>query len=72
LPPAFGLFYWKIGKLDKKLTLPPETALLIREQVARINICLFCMAHSADRDGAPWLMIRKCADPFDDGWLAAF
>src|SRR5918992_3671984 len=43
LPPAFGLFYTKIGKLDKKLTLPPETALLIREHVARINVCLFCM-----------------------------
>jgi alkylhydroperoxidase family enzyme len=43
LPPAFGLFYNKIGKLDKKLLLPPETALLIREQVARINVCLFCM-----------------------------
>ena|SRR5262245_40894018 len=43
LPPAFGLFYAKIGKLDKKLTLPPETALLIREQVARINVCLFCL-----------------------------
>lgn len=43
LPPAFGLFYAKIGKLDKKLTLPPETALLVREQVARINVCLFCM-----------------------------
>jgi len=43
LPPAFGLFYAKIGKLDKKLLLPPETALLIREQVARNNICLFCM-----------------------------
>ena len=43
LPAAFGLFYAKIGKLDKKLTLPPETALLIREQVARINVCSFCM-----------------------------
>jgi len=43
LPPAFGLFYTKIGKLDKKLLLPRETVLLIREQVARINICLFCM-----------------------------
>ena len=43
LPSAFGLFYTKIGKLDKKLLLPPETALLIREQVARINVCLFCM-----------------------------
>src|SRR5215472_11603442 len=43
LPTAFGLFYTKIGKLDKKLTLPAETALLIREQVARINVCFFCM-----------------------------
>ena len=43
LPPAFGLFYTKIGKLDKKLTLPRETVLLIREQVAGINVCLFCM-----------------------------
>jgi alkylhydroperoxidase family enzyme len=43
LPSAFGLFYSKISKLDKKLTLPPETVMLIREQVARINICLFCM-----------------------------
>jgi alkylhydroperoxidase family enzyme len=43
LPTAFGLFYAKIGKLDKKLTLPLETVLLIREQVARINICTFCM-----------------------------
>ena len=43
LPPAFGLFYTKIGKLDKELLLPPEIALLIREQVARINVCLFCM-----------------------------
>lgn len=43
LPAAFGLFYTKIGSLDKKLTLSPETALLIREQVARINVCEFCM-----------------------------
>ena len=43
LPPAFGLFYTKIGKLDKKLLLPRETVLLIREQVARTNMCLFCM-----------------------------
>jgi alkylhydroperoxidase family enzyme len=43
LPSAFGMFYARIGRLDKKLRLPPETALLIREQVARINVCLFCM-----------------------------
>ena len=43
LPFAFGLFYGKVGQLDKKLTLPPELVMLIREQVARINVCLFCM-----------------------------
>jgi alkylhydroperoxidase family enzyme len=43
LPAAFGMFYGKIGKLDKKLRLPKETAFLVREQVARINVCLFCM-----------------------------
>jgi alkylhydroperoxidase family enzyme len=43
LPAAFGLFYSKIGRLDKKLQLSPETVMLIREQVARINVCLFCI-----------------------------
>ena len=43
LPPAFSFFYARIAKLDKKLTLPPEFILLIREQVARINVCQFCM-----------------------------
>ena len=43
MPTAFGLFYGKVGKLDKKLLLPEETVLLIREQVARLNVCLFCM-----------------------------
>jgi alkylhydroperoxidase family enzyme len=43
LPAAFGLFYGKIGQLDKKLLLPRETVMLIREQVARTNVCLFCM-----------------------------
>ncbi|MGH6850867.1 MAG: hypothetical protein ACREDD_10535 [Methylocella sp.] len=43
LPLAFGMFTGKINKLDKMLQLPPETAFLIREQVARINICLFCI-----------------------------
>jgi hypothetical protein len=43
LPIGFGQFYVKIGQLDKKLTLPAETTMLIREQVARINVCLFCI-----------------------------
>jgi len=43
LPVAFGLWYAKIGKLDKQLQLPPELVMLIREQVAHINVCEFCM-----------------------------
>jgi alkylhydroperoxidase family enzyme len=43
LPIAFGLFSSKISKLDKKLQLPPETVMLIRKRVARLNVCLFCI-----------------------------
>jgi alkylhydroperoxidase family enzyme len=43
LPAAFGLFYSKVARLDQKLVLPAQTALLIRERVARTNVCLFCI-----------------------------
>lgn len=43
LPAGFGMFYSKVSRLDQKLKLPPETVMLIREQVARLNVCLFCM-----------------------------
>jgi alkylhydroperoxidase family enzyme len=43
LPAAFGLFYSKVAELDKKLVLPAETVMLIRERVARTNVCLFCI-----------------------------
>ncbi len=43
LPLAFGKFYGEISKLDKKLQLPPEMLMLVRERVARINVCLFCI-----------------------------
>lgn len=43
LPIAFGMFYGKVAELDKKLTLPRETVLLIRQHVAQLNTCLFCM-----------------------------
>jgi alkylhydroperoxidase family enzyme len=56
LPSAFGLFYSKISKLDKKLTLPRETAFLIREQVARMNICRFCT------DIGRWFSIQESMD----------
>jgi alkylhydroperoxidase family enzyme len=42
MPNAFGTFFGKVSTLDKKLLLPRETVFLIREQVARINVCLFC------------------------------
>ena len=42
MPNAFGTFFGKVSTLDKKLQLPRETVFLIREQVARINVCLFC------------------------------
>ncbi|MGH9606986.1 MAG: carboxymuconolactone decarboxylase family protein [Terracidiphilus sp.] len=43
MPLSFGMFIGKIGKLDKKLTLPQETQMLVRERVARINVCEFCI-----------------------------
>jgi alkylhydroperoxidase family enzyme len=43
LPLGFALFSMKIGKLDKKLQLPAEKVMLVRQQVARINVCLFCI-----------------------------
>lgn len=43
LPVGVGMFYAKVNKLDQKLTLPAELVMLIREHVARINVCEFCM-----------------------------
>jgi alkylhydroperoxidase family enzyme len=43
MPVAFGLFASRIAKLDKKLELAPETQMLVRERVARINVCEFCI-----------------------------
>jgi alkylhydroperoxidase family enzyme len=43
MPLAFGQFVGKVGQLDKKLVLPRETVMLLRERVAQINVCLFCI-----------------------------
>ena len=43
MPVAFGMFYGKISSLDQKLQLPQEMIFLVREQVARLNVCLFCI-----------------------------
>jgi alkylhydroperoxidase family enzyme len=56
MPTGFLTFYGKLSRLDKKLQLPAETALLIREQVASTNGCTYCM------DAARWYAMRKFAD----------
>src|SRR3569623_725223 len=43
MPAAFGMFVGRIAKLDRKLDLSSVLAMLIREHVAHINICEFCM-----------------------------
>ena len=43
MPAAFGKFSGMISQLDRQLELPQETVMLVREQVARLNVCLFCM-----------------------------
>ena len=56
MPLSFLSFYGKVSRLDRKLRLPEQTAVLIREQVASINMCLFCM------DASRWAALRKSAD----------
>ncbi|MDB5281118.1 MAG: carboxymuconolactone decarboxylase family protein [Bacteroidota bacterium] len=56
LPSAFGWFYGKISGLDKKLVLPKQTTFLVRQQVARLNVCLFCI------DTSRWAAIRENMD----------
>jgi alkylhydroperoxidase family enzyme len=43
MPLAFGSFSGKISQLDKKLQLPAETLMLVRQKVAELNVCLFCI-----------------------------
>ncbi|MPR36708.1 carboxymuconolactone decarboxylase family protein [Salmonirosea aquatica] len=43
MPVAFGSFSGKISQLDKKLKLPAETVMLVRQRVAQLNVCLFCI-----------------------------
>jgi alkylhydroperoxidase family enzyme len=56
MPAAFGSFYGKVGQLDKKLRLPARTAAIIRERVASINTCLFCM------DAARYYAMKEFGD----------
>jgi alkylhydroperoxidase family enzyme len=43
MPFKFAAFSGKISQLDKKLQLPAETVMLVRQRVAEVNLCLFCI-----------------------------
>lgn len=43
MPTGFLSFYGKVSRLDKKLKVSKQTAVLVREQVASVNMCQFCM-----------------------------
>lgn len=43
LPVSFSFFSNKIGELDKKLSLDPALALMIRIHIAQVNSCHFCI-----------------------------
>jgi alkylhydroperoxidase family enzyme len=53
MPLGFGMFFGKIASLDRKLKLPQETQMLVRERVARLNVCLFCI------DIGRWFAIKS-------------
>ncbi len=53
MPSAFGSFFGKVSRLDKKLAVPADTALLVRERVASINVCTWCV------DGGRWFVTKK-------------
>ncbi len=56
MPFGFLSFYGKVSRLDKKLKVPSSTAALVREQVASINGCLFCM------DASRWHALKQSQD----------
>lgn len=57
MPPEFLQFYTQISTLDQKLELPKETVMLIRQQVARINVCLFCI--DSNRAATIWASMNQ-------------
>ena len=43
MPLAFGTWVGKVSQLDGKLMIPAELVHLIRQKVAQINVCEFCI-----------------------------
>ena len=57
MPTAFTSFYGRVGKLDKKLSLPSELAMLLRQQVAGVNTCAYCI------DANRWAALHRGSVP---------
>jgi len=53
MPLVFGNFFGKVSRLDRKLVLPGETAMLIRGRVAATNMCNWCV------DAQRWYALNK-------------
>ncbi|CAM3912329.1 carboxymuconolactone decarboxylase family protein [Smaragdicoccus niigatensis] len=53
MPLAFGQFYGKVSQLDKKLTISPDLAVLVRSRVNSTNSCEWCM------DGSRWFAQKR-------------
>jgi alkylhydroperoxidase family enzyme len=53
MPFAFTSFYGKVSRLDNRLRLARQTRVLIRERVASLNTCHFCM------DAARYYVMQK-------------
>ena len=55
-------FYGQISQLDRKLSLKPETVMLIRQRVANLNVCMFCI----DSNRAGTILAHMNQAKFDD------
>lgn len=53
MPLTFTNWMGKVYRLNKKLTLPPDTVALVRTRVDSINVCTWCM------DAGRWYAINK-------------
>jgi len=53
MPSAFASFFGRVSRLDKKLELSSETAMLVRERVKGLNMCTWCI------DAGRWYASNK-------------
>lgn len=53
MPSAFASFFGKVSRLDKKLQISTDTAMLVRDRVHSLNVCTWCM------DAGRWYAVHK-------------